>query len=305
MFTFDEIVNQLAATPDDRKYFCEIIPQLAVAQTPIFLDELAQALGREYLEFLTLLIHELVIEGVDISAYPHLKQVSQWMQEMDHPLSKLPLKLLPAEREMPFLTRKFPSIVGPIDWDSFVDEFVYPSEILPLATLLKFEFEETTTSELQKRLQIAVTSWSSESIDRIGSHQFRATSHLNSELAGNSPLLNIECLRGLQNPTILTRIPEQIVGRLFTIAANGGPYSDGLGNAYGRLAVWQSIAAFVNKPEETPIFELHQAMYDCQWFELETKSSWFINCIDSWDLSIIAFDSTQQILTTLAATTCD
>lgn len=92
-----------------------------------------------------------------------------------------------------------------------------------------------------------------------------------------------------------------VVGQLFAAASNGGAYNDGLGGAYGRLAMWKSISGMVGV--DASIAEIAAEAEQCRWFTFDTASGWFYHV--AWDLGIIALRPDGQTVALLAATDTD
>jgi Family of unknown function (DUF6183) len=62
---------------------------------------------------------------------------------------------------------------------------------------------------------------------------------------------------------------------LFSAASTGGAYNSGSYVAYGRLAVWQSVAALGGSPEGATAGEVEARVRDCVWHGFDADTKWF------------------------------
>jgi len=282
----------------------EMVGRLAASQPPDLLNGLARLLGEDQLEFAAQLVQALVIEGMDISIHSDLGGLSSRIIQSKHPLNILPLSLFPFEQEIPYYTAQY----GPSGHQSLMP-FNYPAEEkYPIApgNTTGFASEETTTPEIQQQLQVVFQEWCDKSNGKVEARQFRFQSPVDvSKLPQLLASLDVACWQsGSEGPVSVGQVsPGRIINVLFASAANGGAYSKGLGNAYGRLAVWRSITGLVGASEPTSIVTLHDAMQECLWFEI-TQNSWWFNDV-AWDVGILTLNKTRQLLTILAATDAD
>ncbi len=299
----DELMRRVAA-------------QLASAQSPEVLNEVVASSNEQFRNLWAYLTQELVIEGIDLSLYPNLLSVSHSMQEDQHQLSVLPLELLSEEQEIKHYKRHY-SISSAL----YVSGGIGSSAGKPFGTMIiggnsdsasldklsKVSLYETTNPRLQIRLQSAFENWYLESNGKIEARQFTAQTAIDVDMITDSRLLldlDLACLKGTSPDQIIGRniSATQVINVLFTAAANGGAYNQGLGNAYGRLYIWISVAALMNELVQTPITVLNEQMKGCLWFELDTDSAWFFNV---WDAAIVALSRDRRVLTILAATDTD
>jgi hypothetical protein len=301
--TLERLLAVLTQQSQDDALIRRLADLLATFQAPEVLDRFATSpIPANLWEYV---IHELVIKGVTISSYQNLSQIARVMHEHYHPLSVLPLKLMSSEAEMYPYRRQYNNANISVPFGAYENKespFVLPDKPSEISV------DETTTPGLRTRLQSAFENWENESNGRIEARQFTAHKSLSPDLITNTGLLldlNLDCLEGtsLNNVSVWNTSSQQVINHLFYGAANGGAYNHGIGNVYGRLRAWKSIAALINKPESTPITTLNEALDHVEWFELLADSSWFHHVM--WDEFIIALSEDRQVLTVLAATDID
>jgi hypothetical protein len=300
----ETLLTVLTHRSQDDKLMRRVSAQLATTQAPEVLDRFTRF--SEHTSLWEYLLHELIIQGITIPLYKNLSQIAEIMQARQHPLSFLPLNLLSSEAEIHrWRARYRPSSLDftlsypPTDRHIQVGLPDNPAQIA---------FVETTTVALQTRLASAFENWKHESNGRIEARQFTGQNSISAGLITSTRLLlelHLDCLEdaALNAITIWNASSKEIINSLFRAAANGGAYSRGLGNAYGRLHVWKSIAALLNEPESTPITSLNVALDNIHWFQADSPSPWFYRV--AWDEAIIALNTDKHILTVLAATDTD
>jgi hypothetical protein len=109
-----------------------------------------------------------------------------------------------------------------------------------------------------------------------------AVSDVDAEALG---LLSIESMSGAKRPTVRRVSVRNACSFLQIQAAFGGPYGDGLGQAYGRLAMWQCIAALADTsrigvradPQVVPgdkVVQIMEAAEGCTWWRFH-DTRWF------------------------------
>jgi hypothetical protein len=299
----ETLLTVLVHRSQDDSLIRRVAARLANAQLPEVLDRFTGFLARTNLW--QYLLHELVIEGIEIRQYKNLSQIADAMQAQNHPLSVLPLNLLSSESEIRHWRARYrpPSSL----------EFTNPSES-PTDVHIQFglpdkrsqvAITETTTLPRQTHLESAFENWKH---GRIEAREFTGQSPLSADLITSTRLLldlHLDCLEGavLSDITIWNAPSKEIINSLFRVAANGGAYNHGLGNVYGRLYAWKSIAALLDVSVSTPITALNEALDSVQLFQIECDSSWFYKV--AWDELIIVLSADQRVLTILAATDTD
>jgi hypothetical protein len=90
---------------------------------------------------------------------------------------------------------------------------------------------------------------------------------------------------------------------LFSAASGGGAYNNGLRGAYGRLAMWQSLAGLAGAPPGAGLEEVAAVARSCLWLEFWAATPWFYGV--AWDLGLVAVRPDGLSLAVLAATDTD
>jgi hypothetical protein len=320
--TYNRIVDGLALQPgakrlevlfavlvhrsQDDALMRRVAAQLAHSQSPDVLDHFAKSpLHRTLWDYL---LHELVIEGVTMSRHRNLLQMARAMRDQNHPLSHLPLNLVSSEAELHRYRRHYGVGISSASTSPIGPGTRGQNRFGLMDKPATIQLDETTTPALQAHLQAAFENWQRASNGRIEARQFTAQTTLSAEAITDTRLLldlKLDCLADATlNKVSIWEIPGQLViNSLFSAAANGGAYNRGVGNAYARLYMWQSVAGLINMPVATPITTLNAALADAQWFHLESDSGWFYRV--AWDDAILALSADRRVLTILAATDTD
>ena len=95
--------------------------------------------------------------------------------------------------------------------------------------------------------------------------------------------------------------PEMVCVRLFTAANSGGAYSRGLGGAFARLAMWESMAGLLGLTWPAAPGDVAATARSARWIALEVSDHWFYDL--AWDEWLVA--ATADRVTVLAATDID
>ncbi len=95
--------------------------------------------------------------------------------------------------------------------------------------------------------------------------------------------------------------PEMVCVRLLAAANGGGAYSRGLGGAFARLAMWESLAGLVGLEWPGTVQDVAAAARSARWIALEVSDHWFYDL--AWDEWLVA--ETAERVTVLAATDTD
>jgi hypothetical protein len=116
--------------------------------------------------------------------------------------------------------------------------------------------------------------------------------------------LGLECLTGAARDNVFAHLlpPGDSFGLLLGAASGGGCYGPALEGAYGRLAAWQSCAALVGVPDETPVEEVAAQVQRTTWVSFSANTGWFYNILD---LGLVALRPDGRSLAVLAATDSD
>ena len=298
----------LALQPHDGMLIQHTAAKLAMNVAPTDLNVMAES--PHFLPLWECLVHEMVIGGVNLLRLQHVLNIATMMKSTEHPLSVLPLRLIPVEQQITQLRRKHridgsaTAIPFGPSWHS------EPRHIMVRSSQSKAVVLESTTMISQMQLMTAFENWRQESNGKIEPRQFLADNPISDDALYHSDLLltlGLQCVAANIPAEInLWKVtPDRIINILFAAASNGGAYNNGVSNSYGRLYAWTSVAALMNMPVDTPIVELADHMFACSWFEFEVNvaSQWFDQV--AWDVGMIGLSRDRRVLTALAATDTD
>lgn len=208
------------------------------------------------------LLHEYVLRGHTYEAGGVATDFLRTLRDTGHPLAVLPARLLPPETGLLDLVYEYPAApddvvpntatsFGPSRADAGVgDRRALTSALRSLRTSAlgwgnaKVMAETYAFSEPQ-----SVTAVHPDSLSTLPFEPFQRDNLVVSQI-------------GL--PTVYRE--------LFGSAARGGIYDSGQRNAYGRLAMWQSVAALAGVPM-TSIDDVSEAARACTWWSF--TSDWF------------------------------
>jgi hypothetical protein len=298
----DMLLAVLAHRSEDDALMRRTAAQLGSRQTPDALNNAAKS--PTHANLWEYVVHELVIEGVKIAAYENLSQVARQIVQRQHPLSVLPLQLVSSEANIRHYRRRYSvgnaSVSSPYGVGANTQKKIGLSKRSAEVTL-----EETTTPDLQALLSVPFAQWSNGNVE---ARRFQAQSALSADAITETSLLpdlNLDCLKNVLQGSvgIWAVTSNQVINVLFSAAANGGAYTHGVGNPYGRLTAWKTVAALLDQPDDTPISALNELIAKTQWFEMKAESVWFANV--AWDAALIALSQDRRVLTFLAATDSD
>jgi hypothetical protein len=106
-----------------------------------------------------------------------------------------------------------------------------------------------------------------------------------------------------RTPTSARRVTTtDVLRKLFTGAAGGGPYGGRRFGAYGRLASWESLAALVGVPDGDPA-TIESAAGRCAW--LFATSDWHLQVHPALDVGIAVLRPDHRQVAILSVTTSD
>jgi hypothetical protein len=284
----------------------EVVAMLAQAQPPESLLALFErhAPDANYQETLTCLAQEMVLRGTDVVGAASVF----WKQHVvadHHPLSRLPLNLLPEEQMFPGYLRHYNTRGASWSTSSTSEEMVNAASA---SINLTVTWTEAVLSEHEaEQLRSAVVNWKRESNGKLESRIFHSNTILSAEAVTPALVLSLplECLAGTPEVDLLLNMVSvaEALSTLFSAACTGGAYNGGVGGAYGRLEAWKSLAAFVGAEENNPIETVVEQAGRCTWFSFFAKSAWFYDV--AWDLGLIALRPDGRTLAILAATDTD
>ncbi|MDF1662546.1 MAG: DUF6183 family protein [Planctomycetota bacterium] len=255
--------------------FRRVASMLASEQSTKDLKRIFQLYKSEdsYFELLAVLLHELILRGVQCEGIPLFEEQLLALKERDHPLAYLPGQLLDieigVEEYLPRYSLSSTSWARPYrdEWDE--------AETLDLDPTLKLEAQERTP-EFDARLVHAVSLWESSQSENteIGCYQ---SNLVLSKAAITPELLQSIPLKSFDMAAVKLQALEahQVFALLFGAASQTGSNSQSFMGPYGRLAVWKSLAALVDCPDKAPMSDIEAQLSKCHCFELYAEVDYF------------------------------
>jgi hypothetical protein len=289
----------------------EVIPELVEFQSNSVIMELIDlhSADARFHDLLARLVQELVINKIDIANTPALMFWNTYIQGSGNPLSWLPLNLLPSEVQLRDL---LPYYAHDRQCRSWATPFISAETVAANTgassgdSLITWLGNDVSDGEAA-RMRDAVNNWEEESNGRSEVHFLTANrvvspSEISPSLLG---LLHLACLEGATPEQIALKRAntQEILELLFSAAATGGAYNNGIGAAYGRLEAWRSLGALAGAAPDATFDEVAATAETCAWFTFSAKSSWYYDV--AWDLGIAALRADRRTLTVLAATDTD
>ncbi|MFD8914498.1 DUF6183 family protein [Streptomyces sp. NPDC059575] len=259
-------------------------------------------------EFKACLLHELVLEGVAVPEYPALRSFGEALVTRRHPLGRLPLRLLPAERAL-----RRPAD-APRDW----------TWTLPPATVTAhgdrpelhvsaemrgrgaaFDPVEVTVPEVAEAMGAAVRHWCEESNGTVAAQEFWCPSPVPADdfAAVFERLPLTPWPEEEQRARLRPATSGRVLRVLLTAAVRDPAYGSGMFGAYGRLAVWRTLGALVGTAPDAPVDDTALLVEQAHWFIADPASGWFHQVV--WDLAVAVLRPGGQDIAVLAATDTD
>ncbi|MFJ8622185.1 DUF6183 family protein [Kitasatospora sp. NPDC093550] len=258
-------------------------------------------------EFAACLLHESVLVHDGVSGYPELRAFADTLLAEDHPLSVLPLSLLPEEHGL----RRPPGAADdwtwtvPAVWPETADAHRLPASAAMRRRVAGLDPTEIGPPATAGAMGAAVDHWLTRSNGRLAAQEFWLLEPVAREdVPALLPLLP------------LTAWPEEAAGAqlhpadadlalriLLTAAVRAPAYGRGLHGAYGRRAAWRSLAGLTGGPADAPIADVAERVRRTGWFRVGTASPWFHNV--AWDLALAALRPGGREIAVLAATDTD
>ncbi len=278
----------------------------AQAQPPDVLAALFARHGAEpqHLEMLACLAQEMVLRGTSIPD-PTAEFWEHRVVDAEHPLARLPLRLLPPESAF----RQFLPQHGP-QTQSWSSPALPAEEIKPLPAPIEMSIrwmESELSAEEKANTEAAAANWEQESNGKLETRLFRADVVVPAEAVTDAQVLSLplECLAGATKLDLwlVPYCAADAVAVLFSAASTGGAYNRGLGGAYGRLAAWRSAGALAGSDSSASVEDTAALAGACAWSFCIAKSEWFYDV--AWDLGLLALRPDGRTLAVLAATDTD
>ncbi|WP_248928468.1 DUF6183 family protein [Paenibacillus hamazuiensis] len=267
---------------------------------------------RVSLEAKVLLLYEMAARGKVDERRSVVRHVCDKAEAENHPLVWLPLTLTSLEEEISLMYYNRDGGGGhstPFGPHRRVSEEKYRDTKARSADtgVAPSAFHPIHTDEELMGMQSAVRNWMDRSNGKTEAAVFDLqTRHEPDQIAPELLLsFGLTCLHGAPAEHVLLEgmRPARIFSLLYSAAANGGAYSSGDLNAYGRLEAWRSMGALAGAPDDADMpFVLKQAE-SCRWWYFEAPTPWFHHV--AWDFGIAALRPDGRTLAVLAATDTD
>lgn len=270
-----DVCHHLAARRSNRTLRNVVAAMPRTHPVPEILEVFHRQDHREPQESWTVILHEYIASGADLSADEAVTSYLGRVHAIGHPLGLLPAKLLvqedpdtPTPDHAPLYPTVPASIRRGVD-TRFATAHVHTAPWDRRALLEPFRC--WLEVDMNARADGAVVYFDRQVL----------ASHIDGDSLGR---LSIECMSGPQAPTAWRVSASEACQLLQSQAAAGGCYGEGQGEAYGRLAMWRCIAALAGQerllqsmPEDVPpdaVQTIIQAAEECAWWRFH-KTWWF------------------------------
>ncbi|MEX3099812.1 MULTISPECIES: DUF6183 family protein [unclassified Streptomyces] len=256
-------------------------------------------------EFAACLLHELVLTSNRVEEYAELRQFAEELGAEGHPLSALPVRLLPLER----------GLCRPVDADDAWTWVVPPTPFaviegpeLRSSPLMRqraagADFTEISTDAVAEVMDSAVRHWLDGSNGAAAAQEFWSPEPVTTE---DFPAV----FEGLpltpwpeSDAQLYASTPDTVFRILLSASVRSPAYGPGMYGAYGRLAAWRSLGSLVGAPADAPPTDVSQLAEQTAWFRIATTSDWFHEV--AWDLAVAALRPGGREIAVLAATDTD
>jgi uncharacterized protein (TIGR02996 family) len=255
--------------------------------------------GIDPFEWRSCVVHELVVRERNLT--PTARTHATAMQKQAHPLTWLPLHLLPVESDLanyvwrlspPHTYRSLPVPATPPQ----IPVAAVSSAATPTVVNVIVPDEESVVFA-------AFRSWIYESNGTEIAAQFQL------DRLANSDQLGVDWFGSLPTPPLggeglrvsRTSAPA-ILAWLFSAAQSGGAYAHGEWGAYGRLHAWQSFGWLAGIEETADADTIAAEAEQCEWLSFG-GTAWFHQIC--WDLGLICIRPDRLSVAVLAATDTD
>lgn len=248
------------------------------------------------LETAGLLLHEAIVRGKIIGATPASVGVYNRLKEKNHPLAWLPLELLHCETDLPL--RSYARTGS--GWG-------FPEAPQPFFQIeIESESPNRTFSEVMDEVRVGLIGsadqdWRDHSNGKNEVRIFCVGPFGQFSFEKTLPTLGLESAgRDLKVEENVS--PIGVFQHLFGVSANGGAYSRGCRDAYGRLNAWKSLAGLCGCTLDLDAEEILETAMACRWGKFQ-GGEWFYDIF--WDLGVVCLNPDRSELVVLAATDVD
>ncbi|CAL9330180.1 hypothetical protein SUDANB6_00056 [Streptomyces sp. enrichment culture] len=263
-------------------------------------------------ELAACLLQELVLRGVEVESSPAMSGFAARLGTEGHPLAGLPLHLLPVEQGLrrpadasDRWTWTVPpaSVTGP-------DTPELRPDAASRARAAGLDPAETGTTAWAEAAGAVVEHWREQSNGKVAAQEFWFPDPVRAAdvpaVLERLPLLPWQDGTGQDGRApIRTQAadPDLAVRTLLTAAVRAPAYGAGRYGAYGRLALWRSLAALTGAPADAPAEAAAPLVEQARWFLLLPGTRWFD--LVAWDLAVAVLRPDGQEIAVLSATDSD
>jgi uncharacterized protein (TIGR02996 family) len=297
------LLSVLRIWPHEVEATRKLASQLAGCQPhDLLLSALEEHSDEPVFELWACTLQELVLRGGHLEGLPVVERFLKKMQGQNHPLRRLPLHLVEAEQGLENCLPQYsptsswwPTLFGPSQTPAGSPLRLTAARPLPV-------WSGTNDVASIAELQASVQMWGEESSGCVEAQVFRVASPLTSDDL-SVPLLQemrLDCLAGARDIRAKRISLREVISLLFRAAADGGAYTRGVKGAYGRFAMWRSIAALAGAAPSEDIEIVARLAERCVWVYFDAASDWFHQL--AWDLGVMALRPDGMSLAVLAAT---
>ncbi len=275
---------------------------LGFAQPFEVLDEVVRDADiRRHEELMACWMQEHLIRHGSIGEHSQVAAFWSGLAQRQHPLTALPLRLLPSESHLWELLPTYRSTdARSVTSRRSVDE----SQCEPAVLDKRLTIEGLLT--VPDDLTRPFAGWLKESNGRVDAHACAISEGTfdRADFAETLLRLDVSALAGAGSQDIRChKVPyERALEALFSAGSGGGAYGGSVHAAYARLFAWRSMAAFM-RVQFTDLEELDRLARDSMWFLFDSSSDWFYDI--AWDIGVVCIPSDGRSMTLLAATDTD
>ena len=245
-------------------------------------------------------LHELVLRDARVEDVAAASAFHAELAASGHALGALPLRLLPAEREVP----SYLPLFGAKGIDDAVSSLergsVSMRTLPPPAEHASPKVGAEIDAEVAPRAAPPVKAWKKVEAKVLPLAPALAKADVGKWLLRALPLASVA--ESTQLSADRTGA-DAAFGALFAAAANGGARDPGLGGAYGRRAAWTSFAALVGAPEGASPDETDSRARACGFVLFRGAGGWFFDV--AWDVGVLALREDGATCAVVAATDSD